>query len=163
MTQIDIISGFLGAGKTTLIKKLLSEALPGAEECAHRERVRRDRHRRRLFEGRRGGDYRDELRLHLLLPGGRLRRRPEKGAGGLLPRPHHHRALRSRKTVRRDRRRGAGAEGVPGASAPQLRHRGGRHQGPDLHEELRASSSTTRWNTPPPFSSPAPRAWTRAS
>ena len=29
MTKIDIISGFLGAGKTTLIKKLLSEALTG--------------------------------------------------------------------------------------------------------------------------------------
>ena len=27
MTKIDIISGFLGAGKTTLIKKLLKEAL----------------------------------------------------------------------------------------------------------------------------------------
>ena len=26
MTKIDIYSGFLGAGKTTLIKKLLSEA-----------------------------------------------------------------------------------------------------------------------------------------
>ena len=29
MTKIDIISGFLGAGKTTLIKKLLKEALAG--------------------------------------------------------------------------------------------------------------------------------------
>jgi len=29
MTKIDIISGFLGAGKTTLIKKLLSEAMNG--------------------------------------------------------------------------------------------------------------------------------------
>ncbi|MDD6056999.1 MAG: GTP-binding protein [Clostridiales bacterium] len=29
MTKIDIISGFLGAGKTTLIKKLLDEALSG--------------------------------------------------------------------------------------------------------------------------------------
>ncbi|MBS7224309.1 MAG: GTP-binding protein [Clostridiaceae bacterium] len=29
MTKIDIISGFLGAGKTTLIKKLLQEALAG--------------------------------------------------------------------------------------------------------------------------------------
>ena len=27
MTKIDIMSGFLGAGKTTLIKKLLQEAL----------------------------------------------------------------------------------------------------------------------------------------
>jgi len=31
MTKIDIVSGFLGAGKTTLIKKLLAEALPGAK------------------------------------------------------------------------------------------------------------------------------------
>ena len=29
MTKIDIISGFLGAGKTTLINKLLAEAVPG--------------------------------------------------------------------------------------------------------------------------------------
>ena len=29
MTKIDIFSGFLGAGKTTLIKKLLKEALSG--------------------------------------------------------------------------------------------------------------------------------------
>ncbi|MBO4899498.1 MAG: GTP-binding protein [Lachnospiraceae bacterium] len=31
MTKIDIVSGFLGAGKTTLIKKLLSEALNGTQ------------------------------------------------------------------------------------------------------------------------------------
>ena len=31
MTKIDIISGFLGAGKTTLIKKLLSEAYTGEQ------------------------------------------------------------------------------------------------------------------------------------
>ncbi len=31
MTKIDIVSGFLGAGKTTLIKKLLSEALKGTK------------------------------------------------------------------------------------------------------------------------------------
>ena len=29
MTKIDIISGFLGAGKTTFIQKLLKEALNG--------------------------------------------------------------------------------------------------------------------------------------
>ena len=29
MTKIDIFSGFLGAGKTTLIKKLLKEAYAG--------------------------------------------------------------------------------------------------------------------------------------
>ena len=31
MTKIDIVSGFLGAGKTTLIKKLLQEALAGTK------------------------------------------------------------------------------------------------------------------------------------
>ena len=31
MTKIDIISGFLGAGKTTLIKKLLADALKGQQ------------------------------------------------------------------------------------------------------------------------------------
>ena len=29
MTKIDIVSGFLGAGKTTLIKKLLDEVFRG--------------------------------------------------------------------------------------------------------------------------------------
>ena len=29
MTKIDIFSGFLGAGKTTLIKKLIKEAFQG--------------------------------------------------------------------------------------------------------------------------------------
>ena len=29
MTKIDIVSGFLGAGKTTLIKKLIKDALAG--------------------------------------------------------------------------------------------------------------------------------------
>lgn len=31
MTKIDVVSGFLGAGKTTLIKKLLQEALSGSK------------------------------------------------------------------------------------------------------------------------------------
>ena len=31
MTKIDIISGFLGAGKTTLIKKLLQDAFKGQQ------------------------------------------------------------------------------------------------------------------------------------
>ena len=31
MAKVDIISGFLGAGKTTLIKKLISEAFTGEQ------------------------------------------------------------------------------------------------------------------------------------
>lgn len=30
-TKIDIVSGFLGAGKTTLIKKMLAEAFQGEQ------------------------------------------------------------------------------------------------------------------------------------
>ena len=31
LTKIDIISGFLGAGKTTLIKKLIAESFKGKQ------------------------------------------------------------------------------------------------------------------------------------
>ena len=58
MTKIDIVSGFLGAGKTTLIKKMLSAAYQG------------EKLRRRFPEGFRRADQRDVLRLHLLLSGG---------------------------------------------------------------------------------------------
>ena len=34
MTKIDIVSGFLGAGKTTLIKKLVKEAYAGRKAGA---------------------------------------------------------------------------------------------------------------------------------
>ena len=37
MAKIDIISGFLGAGKTTLIQKLLKEALKGEKSRTDRE------------------------------------------------------------------------------------------------------------------------------
>ncbi len=75
MTKIDIISGFLGAGKTTLIKRLLADALKERTGRSDRERVRRDRHRRRLPQGRRHRCQRDERRLHLLLARRRLRQR----------------------------------------------------------------------------------------
>mgnify|MGYP003393630489 CR=1 FL=1 len=53
MTKIDIISGFLGAGKTTLIRKLLEGPLKGQKVV--------------LIENEFG-----ELRLHLLHFGRRL-------------------------------------------------------------------------------------------
>lgn len=37
MTKIDVVSGFLGAGKTTLIKKLLKEALDRQQDRSDRE------------------------------------------------------------------------------------------------------------------------------
>ena len=73
--------------------------LSGRKAGAHRERIRRDRHRRRLFAGRRHPDHRDELRLHLLQPGGRLRKGPAPGDGAVPSRPHPHRALRRGQAV----------------------------------------------------------------
>ena len=72
MTKIDIISGFLGAGKTTLIKKLLQEAFQEEQVV--------------LIEnefgeiGIDGGflkeagieDQRNEFRMYLLFPGRRF-------------------------------------------------------------------------------------------
>ena len=59
MTKIDIFSGFLGAGKTTLIKKLLKEALAGSQVV--------------LIE--------NEFRMHLLFTGRRFWDIPEGGYG----------------------------------------------------------------------------------
>ena len=59
MTKIDIISGFLGAGKTTFIKKMIDEVFKGEKIV--------------LIEnefgevGCRNPDHRDEFRLYLLL------------------------------------------------------------------------------------------------
>ena len=70
MAKIDIISGFLGAGKTTLIKKLIAEAFPGEKLV--------------LIEnefgeiGIDGGFLKeagDEFWMYLLFSGRRLRRR----------------------------------------------------------------------------------------
>ena len=64
MTKIDIYSGFLGAGKTTLIKKMIQEAYAGQKLV--------------LIEnefgeiGIDGGFLQDELRLYLLQLGRRL-------------------------------------------------------------------------------------------
>ena len=94
MTKIDIFSGFLGAGKTTLIKKLIKESFAGQKVV--------------LIEnefgeiGIDGGFLKEsgiqinetERRLHLLLSGGRFPRRPAAGGGAVPPGPHRDRALR---------------------------------------------------------------------
>ena len=41
MTKIDIFSGFLGAGKTTLIKKLIKESFAGQKVVLIRSEERR--------------------------------------------------------------------------------------------------------------------------
>ena len=76
MTKIDIVSGFLGAGKTTLIKKMLSEAYQGEKLVLIENEFGEIRW---LPEGFRRADQRDVLRLHLLLSGGRLQQGSASG------------------------------------------------------------------------------------
>lgn len=69
MTKIDVFSGFLGAGKTTLIKKLLKEAYAGEKLVLIENEFGEIRIDGRLHEGRRHTGNRDEPGLHLLLSG----------------------------------------------------------------------------------------------
>ena len=80
MTKIDIFSGFLGAGKTTLIKKLIAEAYTGEKIVLIENEFGEIAIDGGFLQGLRRADQRDELRLHLLQPRGRLRRRAAEGA-----------------------------------------------------------------------------------
>ena len=71
MTKIDIISGFLGAGKTTLIKKLLSEGFKG-EQVVLIENEFGEIGIDGGFLKEAGIEIRDELRLYLLFTGRRF-------------------------------------------------------------------------------------------
>ena len=87
-TKIDIISGFLGAGKTTLIKKLLKEAYADEQVV--------------LIEnefgeiGIDGGnpDPGNEFRMYLLFISGRFRHFSERGCGQISSGQNPDRAIR---------------------------------------------------------------------
>ena len=66
MTKIDIFSGFLGAGKTTLIKKLIAEAYTGEKIVLIENEFGEIAIDGGFLQGLRRTDQRDELRLHLL-------------------------------------------------------------------------------------------------
>ena len=110
MTKIDIISGFLGAGKTTLIKKLLQDAFKGQQIV--------------LIEnefgeiGIDGGFLKDagiEIRemnsgcICCSLVGDFNKALKERGRREISSGPHRHRALRCRQAFRRDPCRRASA------------------------------------------------------
>ena len=66
MTKVDIISGFLGAGKTTFIKKLLSDVWAGEKLVLIENEFGEIGIDGGFLKDR---DYRDELRMYLLHPG----------------------------------------------------------------------------------------------
>ena len=83
MTKIDIFSGFLGAGKTTLIKKLIREVYAGQKIVLIENEFGEIGIDGGFLQEAGIRDYGDELRLHLLLSGRRLRQGPAKGYGGI--------------------------------------------------------------------------------
>ena len=103
MTKIDIVSGFLGAGKTTLIKKLLAEAFPGEKLV--------------LIENEFGeisidGGFLKEsgVQISEMSAGciccslvGDFHKALKDVQAAVPPGPHPHRALRRGQAVRRDR------------------------------------------------------------
>ena len=92
-TKIDIISGFLGAGKTTLIKKLLKEAY------ADEQVVLIETNLVRLVltvvpEGSGNPDPGNEFRMYLLFISGRFRHFSERGCGQISSGQNPDRAIR---------------------------------------------------------------------
>lgn len=75
MAKIDIISGFLGAGKTTLIKKLIAEAFPGEKLVLIENEFGEIGIDGGFLKEAGHPDHRDELWMYLLFSGRRLRRR----------------------------------------------------------------------------------------
>ena len=57
MTKIDIISGFLGAGKTTFIKKMIDEAFKGEQIVLIEMSLVSAKQTWWLFKGCRHSDY----------------------------------------------------------------------------------------------------------
>lgn len=76
VTKIDIISGFLGAGKTTLIKKLLSEAFQNEKVVLIENEFGEIGIDGGFLKEAGVEDYGDEFRLYLLLPCRRFRNSP---------------------------------------------------------------------------------------
>ena len=69
MTKVDVFSGFLGAGKTTLIKKLIAEAYAGEKLVLIENEFGEIGVDGGFMKDAGIGDG-DELRLHLLQPYG---------------------------------------------------------------------------------------------
>ena len=104
MTKIDIISGFLGAGKTTFIKKMLTEAFAGEQVVLIENEFGEIGNRRRILKesGSRTGD---EFRMYLLFSCRRFREIVKRGRGKVPSGPDTDRAVRRRKAVGCDQSR----------------------------------------------------------
>ena len=88
MTKIDIISGFLGAGKTTFIKKMLDEAFSGEKIVLIENEFGEVGIDGGFLKDAGIADLRDELGMYLLFPGGRFREKYGGSAGSVCSGPH---------------------------------------------------------------------------
>ena len=94
-TKIDIISGFLGAGKTTLIKKLLKEAYADEQVVLiENEFGEIGIDGGFLKEGSGNPDPGNEFRMYLLFISGRFRHFSERSCGQISSGQNPDRAIR---------------------------------------------------------------------
>ena len=98
MTKIDIISGFLGAGKTTFIKQLLKEAISG-EKVVLIENEFGQIGIDGGFLKDAGIEIREMNRLYLLLSGRRFWTFPRGSSDQISAGSCYHRAVRRRQAV----------------------------------------------------------------
>ena len=141
MTKIDIISGFLGAGKTTLIKRLLADALKGEQVVLIENEFGEIGIDGGFLKDAGISCQRDERRLHLLLARRRLRQGAARRRRPVPPRPHPHRAVRRRQALRRYR---SGSERAPRRSAQHALSPSLTRSRPRCTSRTSASSSRIR-------------------
>ena len=128
MTKIDIISGFLGAGKTTLIKKLIKDVL-------HKEKIV-------LIENEFGeigidGGFLEDAGIEIReMNSGCFFRGIEEGACGISSGKDHHRAQRCRQAVGCNKS-GTGSGGRIRNLYEQLYDGCGCTEMPHVYEKLR--------------------------
>ena len=105
MTKIDIISGFLGAGKTTFIKKMLTEAFAGEQVVLIENEFGEIGIDSGFLKESGIEDPGDEFRMYLLFSCRRFREIVKRGRGKVPSGPDTDRAVRRRKAVGCDQSR----------------------------------------------------------
>ena len=165
MTKIDIFSGFLGAGKTTLIKKMIAESYKGQKLV--------------LIENEFGeigidGGFLQDSGINITEMNSGCICCSLVGDFGKALKKVHCRVCTPTAFIIEPSGVGKLSDVIAAVSrvyrmttsrpaAAQLCHRGGRDQGQGVYEELRRVLQQPGRSTPPPSSSPAPRTWTRPS
>ena len=127
--RINLLFGFLGSGKTTLVRRILERARRRAEDGGHRERVRRGRCRRRGHRGQ----QREPRRAHLRLPVLHAARIADERGGGVAREGRGGADRGGGDGCRVPRRHAGGPERLEARARARRRPAGDRGRRPEVH------------------------------